>query len=168
MHPVYILYRQRCSRSSHRGVHSVMCRLLCSHLRPGHRGPPQRQHHGPQHRTGWTDDLFYLCKLFSLHLFFSWCSPIVLPCLSALPHRLWPHPGQLQVQVWHQEGACTIYPHTRLHPRHTAGQDGIHRKVWQVCSTFYPFIFSLCLSLSIQYVSFWNLLFGKKSELKLL
>lgn len=56
--------------------------------------------------------------------------------LSALPHRLRPHPGQLQVQVWHQEGARTIHPHARLHPRHTAGQDGIHREVCQVCSSF--------------------------------
>lgn len=53
----------------------------------------------------------------------------------ALSHRLRSHPGQLQVQVWHQKGACTIYPHTRLHPRHTTGQDWKHRKVWQVCFT---------------------------------
>lgn len=43
-----------------------MCRLLCSHLRPGHRGPPQRQHHGPQHRTGRTDSFFYPFQILSV------------------------------------------------------------------------------------------------------
>lgn len=46
---------QWCSWACHRGVHSVLCRLLCGHLRAGHRRPPQWQHHGPQHWTGWTD-----------------------------------------------------------------------------------------------------------------
>lgn len=55
---------------------------------------------------------------------------------SALPHRLRPHPGKLQVQVRHQEGAGTVHPHARLHPRHTGGQDGIHGEICQVCSTF--------------------------------
>lgn len=84
------------------------------------------------------------------------CFPVLTDessSLSALPHRLWPHPGQLQVQVRHQEGACTFHPHARLHPCHTTGQDGIHRKVWQVCSFFFffcMFIFA-CMNLLVQY-----------------
>ena len=92
----------------------------------------------------------------SLQVFTYWPS-----CLSALPHRLWPHPGQLQVQVWHQKRACTFHPHTWLHPRHTAGQDGIHREVWQVCSpVVYPFIFALCFFFSHLFVgkSGWRVL----------
>lgn len=36
----------------HRGVHPLLRRLLCGHLRAGHRRPAQRQHHGPGERAG--------------------------------------------------------------------------------------------------------------------
>ena len=54
-----------------------MCRLLCSHLRPGHRRPPQRQHHGPQHWTGKTGCSFLLVWIIKC-LFLFQCSHIGL------------------------------------------------------------------------------------------
>lgn len=41
----------------HRSVHTVMCRLLCSHVYPGHRGQTQQQHHGQRWWTG-TDYMY--------------------------------------------------------------------------------------------------------------
>lgn len=38
--------------SRHRGVHPLLCWLLCGHLRAGHRRPAQRQHHDPRERAG--------------------------------------------------------------------------------------------------------------------
>lgn len=61
-------------------------------------------------------------------------------CPSALPHRLRSHSGQLQVKVWHKEGACAIHPHAWLYPRHTTGQNWLHWKIWQVCSTLFALL----------------------------
>lgn len=78
------------------------------------------------------------CLLFAMTLTFIDCLLMDWPSRpAALPHRLRPHPGQLQVQVRHQEGARAVHPHARLHPRHSAGQDGLHREVWQVCAFIY-------------------------------
>lgn len=99
--------------------------------------------------TSWSAAMDRLDNLSFLFPFSTWfflipqasligfvCFGVFLFSFLALSHRLRSHPGQLQVKVWHQKGACTIYPHTRLHPRHTTGQDWKHRKVWQVCFTW--------------------------------
>lgn len=146
MRPVHAVDLQWCSWSSHRGVHSVVCRLLCSYVRPGHRRPPQWQHHGPQHRTGGINITLLLQPPSDLS-----CLLIRFCFLLAFSYRLRPHPGKLQVQVWHQEGACPLYPHTRLYSRHPAGQDGKHGKIWQVCS------FKVCFSTSLKILTLHEL-----------
>lgn len=96
--------------------------------------------------TGQVGPMLPCCSRLHLtsavHRFTEW-----IVFFSAFSHRLRSYPGKLQVQVWHQKGACPIHPHPRLYSRHPAGQDGQHWKIWQVCSFFYYyFIFFTALN----------------------
>lgn len=50
----------------------------------------------------------------------------------ALPHRLWPFPGQLQAETWNQQGARAFYLDLRLRPRDPARTDQQQREVREV------------------------------------
>lgn len=87
---VSVVTNQRCSGSSHRGVHSVVCRLLCSYLRPGHRRPPQWQHHGPQHWTGSADLYVSIPPAVSVPVELTvWSSVFALSCSTSTLVTFW-------------------------------------------------------------------------------
>lgn len=50
----------------------------------------------------------------------------------ALPHWLWPFPGQLQAQAWNQQGTRAFHPDLWLCPRDPARTDQQQREVWEV------------------------------------
>lgn len=53
-------------------------------------------------------------------------------CSSALPHWLWPFPGQLQAETWNQQGACAFHLDLWLCPCDPARTDEQQWEVWEV------------------------------------
>lgn len=71
-------------------------------------------------------------------------------CSSAVPHWLWPFPGQLQAETGDQQGACAFHLDLRLCPRDPTREDEQQREVWEV--QYFVFLF---IDLWSMYFMWW-------------